>query len=168
MAAMRTCWRIWCTHSGQRHLAAGESPQATKVVVWGRKTQIWERTQRIQRLRHHLREYFPAALEAFEDLATPGTLELLVKAPDLQGQVEGHFDRRLDAEIYLSQPSIGVMLGARVFGESGDDPASYASTNACKNYGVASPITRALGEKNVVAAWYIRNDRPLDATMAMA
>jgi hypothetical protein len=60
------------------------------------------------------------------------------------------------------------MLGARVFGESGDDPASYASTNACKNYGVASPITRALGEKNVVAAWYIRNDRPLDATMAMA
>jgi hypothetical protein len=167
MAAMRTCWRIWCTHSGQRHLAAGESPEATKVVA-GIRPQIWERTQRIQRLRHHLRENFPAALEAFEDLATPGILELLVKAPDLQGQAEGHFDRRPDAEIYLSQPSIGVMLSARVLGESGDDPTPYASTNACKNYGVASPITRALGEKNVVAAWYIRNDRPLDAPMAMA
>ena len=36
----------------------------------------------MQRLRHQLREYFPAALEAFEDLDAPDTLELLGKAPD--------------------------------------------------------------------------------------
>ena len=36
----------------------------------------------MQRLRHQLREYFPAALEAFEDLDAPDTLELLAKAPD--------------------------------------------------------------------------------------
>jgi hypothetical protein len=36
----------------------------------------------VQRLRHQLREYFPAALEAFEDLAAPDALELLGKAPD--------------------------------------------------------------------------------------
>src|ERR1019366_2829111 len=35
-----------------------------------------------QRLRHSLREYFPAALEAFEDLDAADTLELLGKAPD--------------------------------------------------------------------------------------
>jgi ribonuclease I len=36
----------------------------------------------MQRLRHSLRDYFPAALEAFTDLAAPDTLELLAKAPD--------------------------------------------------------------------------------------
>ena len=46
------------------------------------KTLIWERTRAVQRLRHQLREYFPAALEAFEDLDAPDTLELLGKAPD--------------------------------------------------------------------------------------
>ena len=46
------------------------------------KTLIWERTRQVQRLRHQLREYFPAALEAFDDLDAPDTLELLGKAPD--------------------------------------------------------------------------------------
>ena len=32
--------------------------------------------------RHQLREYFPAALEAFDELAAPDALELLGKAPD--------------------------------------------------------------------------------------
>ena len=36
----------------------------------------------MQRLRHLLRDYFPAALEAFEDLDAPDTLELLGRAPD--------------------------------------------------------------------------------------
>lgn len=35
-----------------------------------------------QRLRHQLREYFPAAIEAFDDPDAPDTLELLGKAPD--------------------------------------------------------------------------------------
>lgn len=46
------------------------------------KTPIWERTRTTQRLRHALREYFPAALQAFEDLDAADTLELLAKAPD--------------------------------------------------------------------------------------
>ena len=36
----------------------------------------------MQRLRHQLREYFPAALDAFEDLDAPDALELLARAPD--------------------------------------------------------------------------------------
>ena len=43
---------------------------------------IWERTRQVQRLRHLLREYFPAALEACGDLAAADTLELLATAPD--------------------------------------------------------------------------------------
>ncbi|HUB37353.1 MAG TPA: hypothetical protein VMA72_00720 [Streptosporangiaceae bacterium] len=56
--------------------------QAVKVVARAHKTLIWERTRHTQRLRHQLRDYFPAALEAYEDLDAPDTLELLAKAPD--------------------------------------------------------------------------------------
>ena len=56
--------------------------RAIKVVARAHKTLIWERTRQVQRLRHQLREYFPAALEAFEDLDAPDTLELVGKAPD--------------------------------------------------------------------------------------
>ena len=72
------------TDSHQLRPAAGDSPeaQAIKVVARAHKTLIWERTRHLNRLRHRLREYFPAALEAFEDLAAPDTLDLLGKAPD--------------------------------------------------------------------------------------
>jgi hypothetical protein len=46
------------------------------------KTVIWERTRAGQRLRHALREYFPTALTAFEDLDAADALELLANAPE--------------------------------------------------------------------------------------
>jgi transposase len=228
------------TDSHQLRPAAGDSPQAEaiKVVARTHKTLIWDRTRQVQRLRHQLREYFPAALEAFEDLDAPDTLELLAKAPDperarrltraqvhaalkrarrrgiavktdailaalrgeqltqppaltaayaatvrsliavittvneqvkiLQGQVEAHFGQHPDAEIYLSQPGMGAILGARVLGEFGDDPHRYADGKARRNYAATSPITRASGKKKVVAARFIHNDRLLDALMAQA
>ena len=72
------------TDSHQLRPAAGDSPegQGIKVVARAHKTLIWDRTRQVQRLRHQLREYFPAALEAFEDLDAPDVLELLGKAPD--------------------------------------------------------------------------------------
>ena len=199
------------TDSRQLRAVAGDSPGAgaVKVVARTHKTLIWERTRQVQRLRHQLREYFPAALEAFADLDAPDALELLGKAPDpakaakltraqisaalkrarrrdipgkatailaalrsaqlgqppavtaayaatvrslvavitvlneqvktLQGQVEADFGRHPDAEIYLSQPGLGPVLGARVLGEFGDDPDRYASGKARKNYAGTSP-----------------------------
>jgi transposase len=228
------------TDSHQLRAVAGDSAEADGVRVLARthKTLIWERTRQVQRLRHQLREYFPAALDAFEDLDAADTLELLGKAPDparaarltraqvsaalkrarrrdipgkttmilaalrgaqlgqpeavtaayavtvraliavittlneqvktLQGQVEADFGRHPDAEIYLSQPGLGPILGARVLGEFGDDPDRYASGKARKNYAATSPITRASGKKKVVAARFIRNDRLTDALMAQA
>lgn len=72
------------TDSHQLRTVAGDSPQAeaVKVVARAHKTLIWERTRHTQRLRHALREYFLAALEAFEDLDATDTLELLGRAPD--------------------------------------------------------------------------------------
>lgn len=72
------------TDSHQLRPVAGDSAQveAIKVVTRMHKTLIWERTRTTQRLRHALRDYFPAALVAFEDLDAPDTLELLAKAPD--------------------------------------------------------------------------------------
>jgi len=54
------------TDSHQLRPAAGDSREAEGIKVLARthKTMIWERTHEAQRLRHQLREYFPAALEA--------------------------------------------------------------------------------------------------------
>ncbi|WBP91745.1 IS110 family RNA-guided transposase [Kitasatospora cathayae] len=64
---------------------AGDSgqAQAVKVVARAHQTLIWERTRTFQRLRSTLREYFPAALTAYAELALTSTdaLELLIKAP---------------------------------------------------------------------------------------
>ena len=72
------------TDSHQLRPVAADSPgaQAVKVVARAHKTLIWERTRHVQRLRHQLRDFFPAALEAFQDLDAPDTLELLARAPD--------------------------------------------------------------------------------------
>lgn len=61
------------TDAHQLRPAAGDSDlaEAVKVVTRAHKTLIWERTRHVQRLRNALREFFPAALVAFEDLSAP-------------------------------------------------------------------------------------------------
>jgi transposase len=223
------------TQSHQLRTVAGDSEQAgaTKVLARMHQSLIWDRTRQVLRLRSALREFFPAALEAYEDLASPDVLELLTKAPEpdsaarltraqitaaltrarrrdreakttaimaalrtehltqppliaaaygatvralaavittsneqiaaLQGQVEACFGQHPDAEIYLSQPGLGPVLGARVLAEFGDDPTRYAGARARKNYAGTSPITKASGKKKVVLARYVRNKRLADA-----
>ncbi len=72
------------TDAHQLRAVAADSPaaQAVKVVARAHKTLIWERTRQAQRLRYQLRDYFPAALEAYPDLDAPDALELLARAPD--------------------------------------------------------------------------------------
>ena len=72
------------TDAHQLRPAAGDSPaaEAVKVLARTHKTLIWERSAVVLRLRAQLREYFPAAVAAFEDLDAPDALELLGKAPD--------------------------------------------------------------------------------------
>jgi hypothetical protein len=229
------------TDSHQLRRAAGDSPLADGIKVLARthKTLIWERTRQTQRLRNQLREYFPAALEAFgDDLDAPDALELLAKAPEparaarltraqlsavlkragrrhiteratailaalrgeqlgqppvltaayaataraliavittlneqvkvLQAEVETHFGQHPDAEIIVSQPGLGAVLGARVLAEFGDDPGRYRDGKARRNYAATSPITRASGKKKIVAARFVHNDRLIDALNGQA
>jgi hypothetical protein len=86
----------------------------------------------------------------------------------LARQVEQGFGQHPDAEIYLSQPGLGIILGARVLAEFGDDPDRYADAKSRKNYSGMSPITKASGTKRVVLARFARNRRLGDALFLQA
>ena len=93
---------------------------------------------------------------------------MAVQTEVLAGQVEQGFGQHPDAEIYLSQPGLGMILGARVLAEFGDDPDRYADAKSRKNYSGMSPITKASGTKRVVLARYARNRRLGDALFLQA
>ena len=63
---------------------AGDSDlaDAVKLLARGHQSAVWERTRHVLRLRSTLREFPPAAVELFEDLAAPEALMLLAQAPD--------------------------------------------------------------------------------------
>ena len=82
----------------------------------------------------------------------------------LETELADRFEQHPDAGIYRSLPGLGVILGARVLGEFGDDPNRYADAKSRKNYAGTSPITRASGNRHVVTARFVRNRRLADAT----
>jgi transposase len=224
------------TDRHNHRLIAGDSDQAEAIKVLARAHQnlIWTRTQHTNRLRSTLREYYPAALVAFEDLAHGDALGVLDRAPtpeqaatlslpairsalkrggrqrnidvrarqiqpalrseqltapapvvaafaattratvaiiaelnrhigELETSLADHFETHPDADIYLSQPGLGVVLGARVLGEFGDDPNRYTTAKSRKNYAGTSPLTVASGKKHAVLARHVRNRRLYDA-----
>lgn len=225
-----------------RELAAdSDLAEAVKIAARAHQKLVWERTRHQLRMRSALREYFPAALEAYKDLGLAGrdALELLAKAPgpasaarlttaqvaaalkragrrgDLQerareiraalraphlgqpeviaeayaasvqasaaviaalneqvkimeAKVSELFRRHPDAGVYLSQPGIGDVTGARVLGEYGDAPARYASAKARRNYAGTSPLTIQSGKKKTVHARYVRNTHLIDPLRAQA
>jgi transposase len=215
---------------------AGDSAEAEAIKVLARAHQnlIWTRTRHTNARRSALREYYPGALGAFEDLADRDALAVLGRAPtpeqgaalslsairstlkrggrqryidarardiqaalrteqlsapapvaaafaattraavgiiaelnqqidELEATMAAHFEAHPDADIYLSQPGLGDVLGARVLGEFGDDPNRYTDAKSRKNYAGTSPLTVASGKKHVVLARYIRNERLYDA-----
>ena len=215
---------------------AGDSPDAEAIKVLARAHQnlIWVRTRHTNGLRSALREYSPAALAAFDDLADRDALAILGRAPtpvdagrlslskirsalktagrqrnldtraqniqaalrtpqltapaavtaafaattratvgiiaelnrqiaDLEAELATHFETHPDADIYLSQPGLGVILSARVLGEFGDDPNRYTDAKSRKNYAGTSPLTVASGKKRAVLARHVRNRRVYDA-----
>jgi transposase len=70
-------------HAHHRHVAGDSSlAEAVKLIARAHQSLIWDRTRQVLRLRSALREFFPAALQAFDDLAAADALELLERAPD--------------------------------------------------------------------------------------
>jgi Transposase len=62
---------------------AGDSElaEAVKVLARAHQTMIWSRTRQTNFLRSTLREFYPAALVAFDDLTSGDALEVLKVAP---------------------------------------------------------------------------------------
>src|SRR3954465_12190119 len=83
-ADARTLADMVRTDAHQLRPVAGDSALAEGVKVLTRAHQnlIWDRHRQMLRLRAALREFFPAALEAFPDLTAPDALQLLATAPD--------------------------------------------------------------------------------------
>jgi len=52
-----------------------------KVLARAHQNLIWDRTRHTNRLRNDLREFFPAALVAFDELAHRDAVAVLAKAP---------------------------------------------------------------------------------------
>ena len=79
-------WRTWagpaCTRCA-RLAADSDVAEAVKIAARAHQKLVWERTRHLLRTRLALREYFPAALEAYACLTLAGkdALELLAKAP---------------------------------------------------------------------------------------
>src|SRR6201998_2306913 len=215
---------------------AGDSPDAEAIKVLARAHQnlIWTRTRHTNALRSALREYYPAALVAFEDLAHGDALGVLGRAPspeqgarlsltaiqsalkrggrqrniaarareirvalgteqlaaaatvtaafgattpatvgiigelnrqigELATSLAEHFETHPDADMYRSLPGLGVVLGARVLGEFGDDPNRYTDAKSRRNYAGTSPLTVASGKNRAVLARHVRNRRLYDA-----
>ena len=186
--------------------------EAIKVLARAHQNLIWARTRHTNALRSALREYYPAALAAFEDLAHGDALGVLGRAPtpaegahlplsgiqsalkrggrhrniaarareiqsalrseqltatgrvtaafaattratvgiitelnrqigELETSLTEHFEAHPDADICLSLPGLGVVLGARVLGEFGDDPNRYTDAKSGRNYAGTSPLT---------------------------
>ena len=223
-----------------RHLhrkVAGDTElvEGVKVLARAHQSLIWSRQRHLNQLRNALREFYPAALEAFgTDLASADALAVLGIAPtpaagrslslariatalrkggrqrrvgeraeevraafrssqleapqvlsraygevvrstvrivvEMTAQIEAlgrelqaRFEEHPDAEILRSLPGLGLVLGARVLAEFGDDPTRYGDPKARKNYAGTSPITKASGRSKVALARFARNRRLADA-----
>ncbi len=104
-----------------------------------------------------------AAFAATTRAAVGIIIELNRQIADLEAELATHFEAHPDADIYRSLPGLGVVLGARVLGEFGDDPDRYTSAKSRKNYAGTSPLTVASGKKRAVLARHVRNRRLYDA-----
>ena len=69
-------------------------------------------------------------------------VELTTQIGRLEAELVDRFEQHPDAKIIRSLPGLGMVLGARVLGEFGDDPNRYADAKSRKNYAGTSPITK--------------------------
>ena len=98
-----------------------------------------------------------------------GVIEgVIANIKQLEKEMDPWLQRHPDAEIYLSQPGLGIVLSARALAEFGDDPNRFHDGRARKNYAGTSPITRASGRSKVVKARFIHNDWLVDTCQLWA
>jgi transposase len=77
---------------------------------------------------------------------------------DLTQAAEAAFAVHPDATIITSFPGVGLLTGARLVAELGDDRGRFTDAKALKAYAGTAPITRASGRRVLVSARRARND----------
>jgi hypothetical protein len=146
--------------------------QISAALKRARRHDIPARTEAIKDALRSPQLAQPAAVTAACAAAVQATAAVLITLNEqirrLEIQVEAHFLQHPDAEIYLSQPGIGTINGARVLAGPGDAPGRCASARARKNYAGSSPITRASGRSKIVLARFVRSSRLADALHSRA
>ena len=108
-----------------RAMALSRSKIAAALARAGRR----DSAAKAQQIQHVLRapqlRQPPAVQDACATIAS-GQIRLITalnaQIAELGEVVAAHFGRHRDADIYASQPGLGVILSARVLAEFGDDP----------------------------------------------
>jgi transposase len=138
----------------------------------GRQRNLQKRAEQIQRA---LRSEQLRASEGLERAygvivsSLTGLIEgLNTQIAGFEDELGRSFEQHPSAEVLRSLPGLGIVLGARVLGEFGDDPTRYADARARRNYAGTSPITKASGTRRVVLARFARNERLFDACFLWA
>ncbi|MEV0074406.1 IS110 family transposase [Amycolatopsis sp. NPDC050768] len=80
-------------------------------------------------------------------------------ADSLAEAARTHFEQHPDATIITSFPGLGLLAGARVLAEIGDDRTRFTDPRGLKAYAGSAPITRASGRKTVITHRHIKNRR---------
>ena len=153
------------TPTDARRLSLAKIRSALKAA--GRQRNLDTRALQIQAMLRTDQLAAPPAVTAAFGATTRATVAIIAELnhqiSDLEAELATHFETHPDADIYLSLPGLGVILGARVLGEFGDDPNRYTTAKCRKNYAGTSPLTIASGRKRAVLARHIRNRRLYDA-----
>jgi transposase len=139
----------------------------------GRQRNVETRALEIQTLLRapQLELAHPRLIAAYADEVSSLTrllLEVRRELAGLEAQLTAAFRAHPDVKIFLSFTGLADILGARVLGESGDDPARYADASARRNYSGNPPVTRASGKKKEVTRRLARNRRLANATFGWA
>jgi hypothetical protein len=133
----------------------------------GRQRNLTQRAAQIQAaLRAPQLAAAPPISHAY-GLMTQATVAVLAslnqQIATLEAALGEGFNTHPDAHTIRSLPGLGMVLGARVLGEFGDDQTRYPTAKSRKNYAGSAPITKASGRSLVVLARYARNRRLADA-----
>lgn len=144
--------------------AALTRPQLRALLVKaGRKRNIDTDVERLRAIFRAEHLHQPSMVEHAMGLqlaALLGQLDAACAAADeLDEATRDHFDQHPDATIITSFPGLGLLAGARVLAEIGDDPTRFSDPRGLKAYAGSSPITRASGKKTVVLHRHIKNRR---------
>ena len=132
------------TDAHQLRPVAGDTPLAEgiKVVARAHQSMIWDRQAQLLRLRSTLRDYFPAALQAFDGphglhggLGSTDVLELLAAAPDpataarlSQSRIEKALTRGRRRDPHARARQILAVLRAPALGQPEILAQAYAAT----------------------------------------